>query len=112
LGRSLAAMNAVVAVQFATPVVYWINVLLFIFAVVIEAAAFIHCLLQRPDAFRAVGTLSKGLWLALTGGAVFLSLLLLTSPTGLLGLIGIIAAAVYLLDVRPAIRNLSNGLGW
>lgn len=106
-------MSAVAAVQFAGPIVFWINVLLLIFAVVMEAAAFIHCLLQRPDAFRAVGTLSKGLWLALLGGALLVSLVFGASPTRLLGLIGIIAAAVYLLDVRPAIRNLSGGIsGW
>lgn len=104
-------MNAVTAVQFAGPIVQWVKLLILIFAVVIEVTAFVHCLLQRPDAFRAVGSLSKGLWLALTGGSVFLSLLVVRSPTGIIGLIGIIAAAVYLLDVRPAIRNLSGGIG-
>lgn len=99
------------AVNFAEPIVRWVNFVIFIFAVIIEIAAFVHCLLQRPDAFRAVGTLSKGLWLALTGGAVFLSLLLLSSPTGILGLIGITAAAIYLLDVRPAVRDASDGSG-
>ncbi|MGH3655331.1 MAG: DUF2516 family protein, partial [Micromonosporaceae bacterium] len=99
------------AVDFAGPIVSWVQIGLFIFAVIIEVVAFIHCLLQRPDAFRAVGTLSKGIWLALTGGAVFLSLLVLSSPTGILGLIGITAAAVYLLDVRPAVRDASGGSG-
>lgn len=102
-------MEALAAVRFAGPVVDTIELLIFIFAVTIEIAAFVHCLLQRSDAFKAVGTLSKGLWLALTGGAAVLSVLLLSSPIGILGLIGITAASVYLLDVRPAIRDLAGG---
>lgn len=102
-------MEALAAVRFAGPVIDAIDLLIFIFAVTIEIAAFVHCLLQRADAFKAVGTLSKGLWLALTGGAALLSLVILSSPIGILGLIGITAASIYLLDVRPAIRDLAGG---
>ncbi len=106
-------MDALAAIDFVTPVLSWLNLVLFIFAAAIEVAAFVHCLLQRPDAFRAVGTLSKGLWLLLTGGGVFLTLIVLSSPTGILGLIGVTAAAVYLLDVRPALKEASGGTaGW
>ncbi|MGH3716984.1 MAG: DUF2516 family protein [Micromonosporaceae bacterium] len=104
-------MDALAAVRFAGPIVEIVDLIIFVFAVTIEVAAFVHCLLQRPDAFKAVGTLSKGLWLALTGGAALLSLLILSSPVGILGLIGITAASVYLLDVRPAIRDLAGGGG-
>lgn len=102
-------MDALAAVNFAGPIVTAVELLLFLFALIIEVAAFLHCLLQRPDAFKAVGTLSKGLWLALTGGAAFLTLFVLSGSLGILGLIGVIAAAVYLLDVRPAIRDLAGG---
>lgn len=96
------------AVDIVTPVVTGINWVLFVFAVIIELIAFVHCVLQRRDAFEAVGTLSKGLWLALLGGSLVLTLLLET-VSSIFGLIGITAAAVYLLDVRRGIRDLSDG---
>lgn len=84
---------------------------LVVVAVVIEAFAFINCLTQRSDAFGAIGTLSKGAWLALTAGSLFVTLLL-QLPRGDIGLLGFIAitiAAIYLLDVRPALRDASDG---
>jgi hypothetical protein len=84
---------------------------LVVVAVVIEAFAFINCLIQRSDAFGAIGTLSKGAWLALTAASLLVTLLLQV-PSGGIGLLGFIAitiAAIYLLDVRPALRDASDG---
>lgn len=106
-----AAPQPMAEIHFAGPVVSWINLALTVFAVALEVVAFVHCLLQRSDAFSAIGTLSKGIWLALTGGGVVLSLLLGASPIGLLGMIGLVASAVYWLDVRPAIRDVVSGGG-
>lgn len=100
----------VLAVDIMSPVVNGINLVLFVFAMAIELVAFVHCVIQRRDAFEAVGTLSKGLWLALIGGSAALTLLL-GSVGNIFGLIGITAAAVYLLDVRRGIRDLSDGSG-
>ena len=101
------------SIVFVWPIVTAIDWTLLIVALVVQVAAFVHCLLQRPDAFQAVGTLSKGLWLALLGGTMALSLLFMPGPTRIFGLIAVIAALVYLLDIRPAIRDLSGGsTGW
>ncbi|MQA24865.1 MAG: DUF2516 family protein [Micromonosporaceae bacterium] len=101
------------AVVFVWPIVTAIELTLLVVALTVEAVALVHCLLQRADAFSAVNTLSKGLWLALLGGTMALSLLFAPGPTRIFGLIAIIAALVYLLDVRPAIRDLSSGSsGW
>jgi hypothetical protein len=81
---------------------------LLIVALVIEAFAFINCLTQRADAFGAIGTLSKALWLALTFAALLVTVLS-TRALGLLGFIAITIAAVYLLDVRPALRDAADG---
>jgi hypothetical protein len=85
-----------------------IDYALVVVALIIEAFAFINCLTQRSDAFGAIGTLSKGLWLALTGAS-----LLVTAVShwaiGLLGFIAITIAAVYLLVVRPALRDAADG---
>jgi hypothetical protein len=105
---------AMAAPQFYTYVISYLNLALYIFALVIEVVAFAHCLVQRPDAFPAINTLPKGAWLALTGGSVLVTLIFLASSgnvTGMLGLITITVAAVYLLDVRPALRDAVDGHG-
>jgi hypothetical protein len=93
---------------FVDPVVRTIELALLVVTLVVEAFAFINCLTQRSDAFGAIGTLSKGAWLALTGGALLVTLLT-QYAVGLLGFIAITIAAIYLLDVRPALRDAPDG---
>jgi len=101
---------AIAAPLFYGYVVTWVNLLLFIFALLIEVASFGHCLIQRPDAFPAINTLPKGAWLAMIGGSVLVTLLT-QSALGILGLVAVTIAAVYLLDVRPALRDAIDGRG-
>jgi hypothetical protein len=75
---------------------------------VASALSFLHCLRTRPDAFPAIGRQSKGLWLALTGGATLVSLATF-SPIGILGIASIVIASVYLLDIRPKIAEILSG---
>ncbi|WP_306203995.1 DUF2516 family protein [Actinoplanes sp. RD1] len=91
-------------------VVGYINLLVTIVSMVVQAVALIHCITQRGDAFQALGTLPKGAWLAII--AVCMVLTLLLGSTGIFGLIGIAAALIYLLDVRPGLRDLSDGKGF
>jgi Protein of unknown function (DUF2516) len=94
---------------FVFDVLIYVNYALMIGALVIELVAFVHCLLQRAEAFAAIGTFSKGIWLLLTGASVVVTLF---SPVLLiLGLIAITVAAIYLLDVRPALRDAVDGHG-
>lgn len=102
---------AIAAPNFVDPIIGWVNLLLIAFAFIIEVVAFGHCLLQRPDAFSAINTLPKGAWLALIGGSALLTLLTWTSGLSIIALIGITIAAVYLLDVRPALRDVIDGRG-
>lgn len=93
-------------------VVTAINVLLTLFTLVIGVVAFIHCATQRSDAFPAIGTLQKPAWLAIIGVATVLSLLTIGAAFGLLfQLIAIGASALYLLDVRPGLRDIADGRG-
>jgi hypothetical protein len=101
---------AIAAPIFYNQVIYWVNLLLVIFALLIEVVAFGHCLLQRPDAFSAINTLPKGAWLALIGGSALLTLITGASFL-MIALIAITIAAVYLLDVRPALRDAIDGRG-
>src|SRR5262245_60793678 len=87
-----------------------INWAMFLLAVVLQAVAFVHCLLQRSDAFPVVGTLPKPGWLVILGVGTVLTLLLGTRML-IFMLIGIGAAALYLLDVRPGIRDATEGHG-
>lgn len=98
--------------DFAAVVEYYIGLLLTVFTLVLELVALVHCAIQRSDAFRAVGTLSKLVWLLLIGGSTLLTLLLGASPLGVIGLVGLVAASVYLLDVKPGLRDLRSGGLW
>jgi hypothetical protein len=100
-----------------------LNLCIFAVAVLLQAVAFVHCLVQRADGFPAIGTLPKGGWLAIIG--LCLALTWLFGPISLLagtitragapdlfGLIGIAASLIYLLDVRVGLRDLSDGKGF
>lgn len=95
---------------FYRDVQYYLDVLVMIGSMIVQAVAFVHCVTQRGDGFQAIGTLPKGAWLAIL--AVCMVLTLLLGPIGIFGLIGVAAALIYLLDVRPGLRDLSDGKGF
>lgn len=74
-----------------------------------QVFAFVDALRHRPESYVAAGKRTKTLWLVLTGVAVLLGFLTLGNPLNLFALIGIIAAGVYLADVRPALKAVSGG---
>jgi hypothetical protein len=69
--------------------------------------AMIDCVTRRSAAFPAAGKLTKPAWLIITGLAAFLTYLL--GPIGIFGIAGMVASIVYLVDVRPAIREITGG---
>ena len=73
--------------------------------------AFVDALIRPATGFVATGKLTKPAWLAITGLAAVI-LYLTKNPIALLGLPAVIAAVVYLVDVRPAVRGLRRGNGW
>jgi hypothetical protein len=109
----LVPMASAAAPIFYTTVQYYLTWLLLIVFLVIELVALVNCLMQRSDAFPVVGSLSKTAWLAILGGAVILTLLCGSPSTGIsiFGFIAITAAAIYMLDVRPALRDATDGTG-
>ncbi len=101
------------ALIFYSAVIRGINLVLVVVALGLELFAFINCITQRAEAFPVVGSLPKGAWLAMTGGSVLLTLLF-GQGGGIVGLFGMIAltvALVYVLDVRPALRDATEGPG-
>jgi hypothetical protein len=89
----------------------FINWALLLFTLAIGLTAFVHCLTQRADAFPAIGTLSKPAWLGLIGVTFLLALLLTAGGVSLFSLVAAGVALVYLLDVRPALRDVTDGRG-
>jgi hypothetical protein len=75
--------------------------------------------LRRPRGlFPHAGRLSKGAWLGILIAAFLIALLSLTqvlsgsgNPLGLLNVVGVIAAGVYLADMRPKLKSLGGGSG-
>ena len=80
-------------------------------AILLLVGAIAHCALQKPASFPAVSPLTKGTWLAIMAGCLVLSALGALGQGGyrsIFGIIGLVAALVYLLDIRPAIRDLGS----
>jgi hypothetical protein len=96
---------------FYNQVVSYINLLVLILSLIVQGVALVHCLTQRGDGFTAIGTLPKGAWVAILAVCIVLTLLV-SGAIGIFGLIGIAAAAIYLLDVRPGLRDLTDGKGF
>lgn len=67
--------------------------------------ALIDALIRPAPAYVAAGKQSKVFWV------VILALAVVFVGIGLLGLAGIVAAIVYLVDVRPAVRGIGGGRG-
>ena len=60
---------------------------------------------RRPDAFVAAGKRTKQFWLLVTGVAVLLGFVAL-GGVGFLAIVAVIAAGVYLADVKPALDQV------
>lgn len=78
-------------------------------AVGLKGFALIDALRVPTDAFPAAGKLTKPIWLAFLGVALLTELAFFPLRVMLLTLIGTVAAAVYLVDVRPAVRAFGGG---
>lgn len=102
---------AIAATIWVGYVIGTINLVILVLTLALGLTAFIHCLTQRADSFPAIGTLPKPGWLALIGVSLLLALLFRAGGVGLFGLIAAGIALVYLLDVRPALRDVADGRG-
>lgn len=90
----------------------WIYLALDIALLVGAGWAFADCLRRRADAFPAIGRSSKGVWGVLTGLATLYSVgavLSAAAPMGLIAIAAIVITAVYLLDIRPKIIEITSG---
>jgi hypothetical protein len=73
----------------------------------VKIFAFVDALARRPEAFVATGKMTKPAWLLILGLSA-VAALLFPQPIGFLSIIGTVASFVYLLDVRPAIVEVTR----
>ena len=98
------------------PVEQAIFFILALVALGLELWAVVDCARHRANAFEATGKRTKTFWLALTGGAALVGVISMFGTgggffgtLGLFGLAAVVAASVYLADVRPAVKYAGRG---
>lgn len=88
-----------------------VYVVLYYATLALAVWAFVDAVVRPAPGYVAAGKLTKPAWLGIT--AVAALVLYLMGPMTFLGLPAVIAAIVYLVDVRPAVRGLRRGnTGW
>ncbi|AXK37622.1 DUF2516 family protein [Streptomyces armeniacus] len=70
--------------------------------------AFIDAAMRRQDAYPAADKQNKQFWMIILGITVAVNLLI---PMLFLQIIGLIATIVYIVDVRPALKQVIGGNG-
>jgi hypothetical protein len=84
----------------------------------LEVFALVDCIRHKAGAFTSAGKLTKQLWVIILSVATALGFLALPAPLGagfgvisalgMLSIAAVVAAAVYLTDVRPAVRRYTG----
>jgi asparagine N-glycosylation enzyme membrane subunit Stt3 len=74
---------------------------------VLQAWTFVDALTRRPDSFVAADKLTKPGWLIILGLAL-VAHAIFWNPLTFLNLVGAVAAIVYMVDVRPALRAVTG----
>ena len=74
---------------------------------VVQAWALLDAISHQAEAFVAADKMTKKAWLVILGVALAAHMLI-WSPISLLNIIGTVAALVYMVDARPALRSLTR----
>lgn len=96
--------------------IFAISRVLEIAAGVLGAFVVIDAITRRSDAFVAADRQTKTVWMAITAVSALLLVLgalnMLVSALDLLWDAAIVASLVYLVDVRPKLRDVQRGTRW
>ena len=87
----------------------WLLVSLGVAALALKGYALIDAARVPTRAFPAAGKLTKPIWLGILGVATVVELAVFPAPLFFVNIIGVVGAAVYLVDVRPAVRAVGGG---
>jgi len=86
---------------------HYVELALFLVMAAMEVFAFVDAALRPAAAYPAADKLTKPAWLLILALAL-LTCLAFRSPMSLFAIIGIVAAGVYLADVRPALADVTR----
>ncbi len=78
-------------------------------ALAVKVWALVDAISRPAEAYVAAGKLTKVAWIVILALSVVLGG---RNVLGLFGLLGLVAAIVYLVDVRPAVRGMRPGGPW
>lgn len=94
-----------------SPVQTFVLLLLGIGALALTGFAAIDASRFRSSLYPAIGRQTKIFWVAILAVAFLIAIVSLYNALGFLNVLGVIAAAVYLADVRPKLQEVSGGRG-
>ena len=77
-------------------------------AFVMQVFALVDAVRHRPDAFVAASKRTKQFWVIVLAVATALGFVSVTNPLNIFSLLAVVAAGIYLADVRPALRQVSG----
>lgn len=85
-----------------------LNLVLTLASLGVRAFALVDALMRPTEAYPAAGKLTKVAWCAILGIGLAGGLIGLGGFVGLFNIAALIAAIVYLVDVRPAVREIGK----
>ena len=100
-----------------TPIINSVTLILAIAGALLGVFAVADAATRRPDAFAAADKQTKGTWSGITAACAVVAVLgvLVAGPFGVFGLLwlaALIGDLVYVLDVRPKLREVQRGSRW
>jgi hypothetical protein len=104
---------AVPAPIFVFNAMQYINIGVLVALLAIETVAIVSCVRQRADAFPVVGPVSKVGWMGILAASLGFTFLCwrINALTLMIWSAAAAATLIYLLDVRPALRDAVDGSG-
>ena len=102
---------------FASSVIGWITLVIAVASALLGVFAAVDAGSRRPDVFTAADRQTKGTWAAITIGSAVVFVLGfafggLFAATSLLWAAGMVGVLIYLVDVRPRLREVQRGTRW
>lgn len=92
---------------------YTVFLILGVLAFIVQIYAVVDGARRRADAYAAAGKMTKQRWMIILGVAVAIGFIsfngFILSPLNILNIVAFVAASVYLVDVRPALKQVSGG---
>lgn len=100
-------MQAATAVEFFGQTRHLVAQVLWIAALALLITAFIDAVRMSAPAFQSAGKLTKNIWMIILG--VGSAAIFAFGVLNIFGIIAVVAGAVYMVDVRPAVRQGGGG---